>query len=70
MRCVRAECSPRITQFAAPENADYNLIMRIAAPRGMMDPADVAKTIAFLASDDAAVIHGGVYPVDNGKTAG
>ncbi len=59
-----------LTQFAAPENADYNLIMRIAAPRGMMDPADVVKTIAFLASDDAAVIHGGVYPVDNGKTAG
>ena len=43
--------------------------MRIAAPRGMMDPVDVAKTIAFLASDDAAAIHGAVYRVDNGKGA-
>ena len=32
--------------------------------------ADVAKTIAFLASDDAAAVHGAVYIVDAGKTAG
>ncbi len=36
----------------------------------MMAPADVAKVIAFLASDDATTIHGAVYNVDNGKTAG
>ena len=36
----------------------------------MMDVADVAKTIAFLASDDAAAVHGAVYRVDNGKAAG
>lgn len=35
-----------------------------------MDVADVAKTIAFLASDDASAVHGAVYTVDNGKTAG
>jgi NAD(P)-dependent dehydrogenase (short-subunit alcohol dehydrogenase family) len=35
-----------------------------------MDPADVAKLIAFLASDDAAAIHGAVYSADNGKSAG
>ena len=44
--------------------------MRIAAPRGMMDPLLVAGTIAFLAGDDAAAIHGAVYRVDNGKDAG
>jgi enoyl-[acyl-carrier-protein] reductase (NADH) len=35
-----------------------------------MDPVDVAKSVAFLASDDAAAIHGAVYRVDNGKGAG
>ena len=61
--------TPQVTEFAAPEDADWDLIMRIAAPRGFMDPVDVAKTIAFLASDDAAAIHGAVYRVDNGKGA-
>jgi meso-butanediol dehydrogenase/(S,S)-butanediol dehydrogenase/diacetyl reductase len=68
--CPGGMLTPQVSEFAAPENADYNLILRIAALRGMMDPADVAKAIAFLASDDAAAIHGAVYSVDNGKTAG
>lgn len=68
--CPGGMITPQTTEFAAPENADWNLIMRIAAPRGMMDVADVAKTIAFLASDDAAAVHGAVYVVDAGKTAG
>ena len=68
-RLPRRDADPQVTDFAAPKDADRNLIMRIAAPRGMMDPLDVARTIAFLASDDAA-IHGAVYRVDNGKGAG
>jgi meso-butanediol dehydrogenase/(S,S)-butanediol dehydrogenase/diacetyl reductase len=58
------------TEFEAPNNADWDLILRIASPRGFMETADVAKAIAFLASDDAAAIHGAVYRVDNGKGAG
>jgi NAD(P)-dependent dehydrogenase (short-subunit alcohol dehydrogenase family) len=58
------------TEFEAPEGADWDLIMRIASPRGFMETVDVAKTIAFLASDDAAAVHGAVYRVDNGKGAG
>ena len=57
------------TEFTPPEDADWNLILRIASPRGFMDTIDVAKAIAFLASDDAAAIHGAVYRVDNGKGA-
>ena len=67
--CPGGMLTAQVTGFAAPEDADWDLIMRIAAPRGMMDPVDVAKTIAFLASDDAAAIHGAVYRVDNGKGA-
>jgi NAD(P)-dependent dehydrogenase (short-subunit alcohol dehydrogenase family) len=35
-----------------------------------MEPLDVAHVIAFLASDDAAAVHGSVYAIDNGKLAG
>jgi enoyl-[acyl-carrier-protein] reductase (NADH) len=44
--------------------------MRIAAPRGLMEASDVANVIAFLASDEAAAVHGAVYAIDNGKLAG
>lgn len=46
------------------------LVMRVASPRGMSSPAEVAEVIAFLASDAAAAVHGAVYLADNGKTAG
>ena len=68
--CPGGMLTPQVTDFAAPDNADFKLIMRIAAPRGLMEPLDVAHVIAFLASDDAAAVHGAVYPIDNGKLAG
>ena len=68
--CPGGMLTPQVTDFTAPENPDYKLIMRIAAPRGLMEPRDVAAVIAFLASDDAAAVHGAVYEVDNGKLAG
>ena len=68
--CPGGMPTAQATEFTAPEGADWELIMRIASPRGFMDTLDVAKAIAFLASDDAAAIHGAVYRVDNGKGAG
>lgn len=68
--CPGGMLTPQVTDFTAPEQADYKLIMRIAAPRGLMQPRDVSSVIAFLASDDAAAVHGAVYVVDNGKLAG
>ncbi|WP_374022364.1 SDR family NAD(P)-dependent oxidoreductase [Mycobacterium sp. HNNTM2301] len=68
--CPGGMLTPQLEHFAAPENPNYELIMRTAAPRGMMQPVDVANVIAFLASDAAAAIHGAVYRVDNGKGAG
>ena len=68
--CPGGMLTPQIEQFTAPEKPNYDLIMRTASPRGMMQPLDVANVIAFLASDDAAAVHGAVYRVDNGKGAG
>lgn len=68
--CPGGMPTAQTAEFQAPENADWDLIMRIASPRGFMETVDVAKVIAFLASDDAAAIHGAVYRVDNGKGAG
>jgi meso-butanediol dehydrogenase / (S,S)-butanediol dehydrogenase / diacetyl reductase len=68
--CPGGMPTAQATEFEAPENADWDLILRIASPRGFMATEDVAKVIAFLASDDAAAIHGAVYRVDNGKGAG
>ena len=68
--CPGGMMTPQIEKFSAPDDANFDLIMRTAAPRGMMAPLDVANVIAFLASDAAAAVHGAVYRVDNGKGAG
>jgi len=39
-------------------------------PRGMAQPDEVARVIAFLASDDASNVHGAIWAVDGGMTSG
>lgn len=68
--CPGGMLTPQVTGFTLPEGADPNLVMRVASPRGLSDPLDVARLIAFLASDDAKAVHGAIYTADNGKTAG
>lgn len=68
--CPGGMLTPQIERFSAPDDPNYDLILRTAAPRGMMRPLDVANVIAFLASDAAAAVHGAAYRVDNGKGAG
>ncbi|WP_231588617.1 SDR family oxidoreductase, partial [Mycobacterium nebraskense] len=67
---AKSRLTPQLEHFSAPDNPNYDLIMRTASPRGMMQPLDVANVIAFLASDAAGAVHGAVYRVDNGKGAG
>jgi NAD(P)-dependent dehydrogenase (short-subunit alcohol dehydrogenase family) len=67
--CPGGMLTPQVSNFVAPEGADFDLIMRTASPRGMSKPGEVAKLIAFLASDDASAVHGAVYAADNGRSA-
>lgn len=68
--CPGGMMTPQIENFAIPDGADFDLIMRAAAPRGMMDPEDVAEVVAFVASDHARSLHGAVINADIGKSAG
>ncbi|APA98027.1 SDR family NAD(P)-dependent oxidoreductase [Nocardia seriolae] len=67
--CPGGMTTPMLEHFTFPENPDYTLILKTAAARGLMDPAQVANVITFLCSAEAAMVHGAVYTVDNGKMA-
>ena len=68
--CPGGMDTPQVATISVPDDADWELIMRVAAKRGMMSADSVAAVIAFLASDDAASIHGSIQMVDHGHLAG
>ena len=68
--CPGGMDTPQVSTIDVPEGADWELIMRVAAKRGLMDADSVAAVIAFLASDDASAVHGSIQAVDQGHLAG
>ena len=63
MRSIEAGIAPD-----DPEAAHKRLAENIPLGR-YGEPEEVAALVAFLASDDAAYITGGIYPIDGGRTA-
>jgi NAD(P)-dependent dehydrogenase (short-subunit alcohol dehydrogenase family) len=53
-----------------PEPTDWKLVERYLPLRGMLQPDEVASVFAFLISDEARSVHGAVWCVDGGVTAG
>jgi meso-butanediol dehydrogenase/(S,S)-butanediol dehydrogenase/diacetyl reductase len=72
---VNAVCpGPMATEITngvvAPATLKHDKILRYSGLRGMGDAADVARVVAFLASDAAAGVHGAIWTADLGTTAG
>ena len=62
--------TPFLAGFSLPEEADLDLMVRAAPPMGgVVDPADVAGAVAYLASDEARSVTGAVLVMDRGASA-
>jgi NAD(P)-dependent dehydrogenase (short-subunit alcohol dehydrogenase family) len=72
---VNAVCpGPMATEIAAgvrpPPTIKHDKIVRYSGLRGLGDASDVAKVVAFLASDAAVGVHGAIWTADLGTSAG
>lgn len=56
--------------MSLPDDLDASLMQRFKPLRGVVEVADVADLIAFLASDAAEGYHGACITIDKGITAG
>lgn len=68
--CPGGMDTPQVHTIDIPDGADFDLIMRVSAARGFMSADSVAAVVCFLASDDAAAVHGSIQAVDHGHLAG
>jgi meso-butanediol dehydrogenase/(S,S)-butanediol dehydrogenase/diacetyl reductase len=67
--CPGGGMTPIHDSFNVPDGADAKLVQRIMPFTGFSEPAEVAATIAFLASDEACHITGTMMLVDGAMCA-
>jgi len=68
--CPAATDTPFLRGFSLPEGADMALLSRSVSPMGhLIDVAEVAAAVAYLASADAATVSGTTLVIDGASTA-
>jgi NAD(P)-dependent dehydrogenase (short-subunit alcohol dehydrogenase family) len=53
-----------------PDEIDFALMKRYYGMRGMSRPEEIAAAVAYIASEEARSVHGAIFSIDNGITAG
>lgn len=68
--CPASVDTPFLSGFQLPDDADLPLLMRSVSPMGrLIEPAEVAAAVAYLASSDAANVTGTALVIDGGASA-
>ena len=60
--------TPLMGAFGLPEGADFKELTKIMTPMGFSTPAEIAASVAFIASDESSYTTGAVLSVDGGLT--
>ncbi|MEZ5321074.1 MAG: SDR family oxidoreductase [Microthrixaceae bacterium] len=61
--------TPMAMEAVFPDDTDWKLMTNAMGFRGMSEPSEVAAVIAFVASEEAAPLHGAIVSADLGLTA-
>jgi len=68
--CPASVDTPFLRNFTLPEGADMALLTRSVSPMGkLIDAAEVAAAVAYLASDEAATVSGTTLVIDGAASA-
>jgi NAD(P)-dependent dehydrogenase (short-subunit alcohol dehydrogenase family) len=60
--------TPLMGMFELPEGGDFKELTKIMTPMGFSTPAEIAASVAFIASDESSYTTGAVLSVDGGLT--
>ncbi len=60
--------TPLMGAFELPEGADVKELSKMMTPMGFSTPAEIAASVAFIASDESTYTTGAVLSVDGGLT--
>ena len=60
--------TPMQNSFLPPPGADPQKMMKLLTPLGNGDPDDVARLVAFVASEDGRYMSGAILSIDGGLT--